>query len=61
MTALQDRLPDRWLMGLLGFFATIFVANGVLVYLAVSTAPTIEPSYEQRVGEGGDRPSPPPR
>ncbi len=43
---------DRWMIGLIGFFATIFLANGVLVWLATSDNPIqIEESYDDRVGE----------
>ncbi len=44
---------DRWVIGILAFFGTIFLANGVLVWLATSDNPIqIEASYDERVGEG---------
>ena len=43
---------DRWVLGLLAAFATVFVANGILLYLAVDNAPQVVESYET-----GDRKS----
>lgn len=43
---------DRWVWGIIGFFALIFTANGVLVYLALGQdPPQIEESYDARLGE----------
>lgn len=43
---------DRWLVGLIAGFALLFLADGLLVWLALQGAPEIEASYEARVGEG---------
>ena len=36
---------SRWPAIIVGFFAVVIAMNCVLVYLAVSTAPELEPSY----------------
>ena len=42
-----DRRNGRlWVAGILASFALVFLANGLLVWFALDTAPEIDESYE---------------
>jgi hypothetical protein len=38
----------HWVLGLICAFLLTFIANGILVWLALSGAPEIDPTYEQQ-------------
>jgi hypothetical protein len=43
----EDRRNGRlWVMGILAAFALVFLANGLLVWFALDTAPQIDRTYE---------------
>ncbi len=45
MSETLPKRPSRWVIAIVVAFALVFVANAILIYVAVSGADTVVPSY----------------